>query len=285
MSANFLCLPNDRWGRALPFASRPKARGSAGPGGCESASRRWRLSRLPYHRSIRPPPPTAAGRPPAPPADPAHRPPAAAAGCRLPKASTLPVTITIPAAAARAIPSAANRVLPTPPSPTTRTMRALSPSAPSSRDNSTSRPTKPPAPSCDRPTSAHLQGQSPAPRTRPDPSPAMTSAAAVAGGPPAGVLPAALKIAAGNLNTPGRHSWAIARSSPTGRSRIPEIAPATSPERNSPECAPRLSLTLTNAVCDRGRRARICVPLRNWLPSSGLRLAGPRPLGRRPLPP
>ena len=57
-----------------------------------------------------------------------------------------PRTITIPAAAARAIASATNRVLPTPASPTTSTSRASPPSAPSSRDNSPSRPTKPAGP-------------------------------------------------------------------------------------------------------------------------------------------
>ena len=45
-------------------------------------------------------------------------------------------------AAARSIPSAANRVLPTPASPTASTSRASPPSAPSSRESSFSRPTK-----------------------------------------------------------------------------------------------------------------------------------------------
>src|SRR5262249_35546005 len=57
-----------------------------------------------------------------------------------------PRTTTIPAAAARAIPSATNRVLPAPASPTTSTSRTSPPSAPSSRDNSPSRPTKPAGP-------------------------------------------------------------------------------------------------------------------------------------------
>jgi hypothetical protein len=80
-----------------------------------------------------------------PPSSPASSPSAEATG----SSGSVPATgrhspraSTVPAAAARAMPSATSRVLPTPASPVTSTSRVSRPSVPIRRDSSLSRPTK-----------------------------------------------------------------------------------------------------------------------------------------------